>query len=803
MIKTEETTIKQNKLAFSYLPAYADFLLQNKLEEFSSVMLRVSCEENLPILKYFETLTREQIIKLSIETSRELLECFSKNEAQKYIEISQKKWMENQLPHLLQSESILVGDITKISFTRRKVFNSFISSYTSEMATCINIMEEIDRFTTFQEESSFEILMNINKQKLNENHYFVEKINNTSPGIIYVFDLLEQKQIYSNNKKEALLGYNDDELKEKGTDLFSSLIHPKEQALLQKHYKDFSTAKDGEIRTIENRIKNKKGRYRWFREYETVFKRTADGTPSQIIGIAIDISKEKEALLQLEYRDQQLQEAQEIAGLGTFEWDLKGTDSTFSPQLMKIFELKEAENLGSFLEYIHPDDQEILKQAINNSMVNNGYYECQYRYKKNQHAKVIWSRGMVKYQDGKPSKMHGFVMDVTRNHLLNEQLTENETTFRQLIQNAPDAVVVIDENNKILLWNPKAENIFGWKAKEIIGNKLAQTIIPTQYAEHLEGINGLKLSDQSNVSNKTIEIPVVSKKGKEFFVALSIASSLWNGKKVFISFIRDISKVKKVEKELELHRKQLTQKNIELEQINSELTSFNYVASHDLKEPLRKIKTYSNFIIEKNNDALSEDVKEYLKRIISATGNMQKLIDDLLAFSRTSSTEKILSNVDLNLLLAEVTHSLKYTIEELNVTITSNQLPTTKVIPFQFQQLLENIIGNAIKYAKVGVNPIINIEADNVSGVDHIEEGADPGKNYHRISITDNGIGFEQIYARKIFEIFQRLHGKSEYSGTGIGLAICKKIVENHKGFITAKGVEGQGATFNVFLPVE
>lgn len=804
MTKTEETPIKNNNLAFSFLPAYAGFLLQNKLEEFASVMLRVSYEEELPLLKQFKNLSKEQIIELSIKSSRELLDCFARNKAQEYIDITQKNWLQNHLPHFLQSENIFIEDITKLSFVRRKVFRSFISGYTSEMASFISIMEEVDRFTVIQEKSSFENLVSIDRQKLNENHYFVEKINNTSPGIIYVFDLLEQKQIYSNHKKEELLGYKENELKEMGSDLFSSLLHPKERVRVENHYKDFTSAKDGEIRTIENRIKNKKGRYRWFREYETVFKRTADGKPSQIIGIALDISKEKEALLQLEHRDQQLLEAQEIAGLGTFEWDLIGSESTFSPQLMKIFELEEAENLESFLEYVHPEDQEILKQAINRSMKNDGYYECQYRYKKNQHAKVIWSRGIVKFQDGKPSRLNGFVMDVTRNHLLNEQLTENDTTFRQLIQNAPDAVVVVDETSKIQLWNPKAESVFGWKSDEIIGKTLMETIIPNKHKNgHSKGMKNFILTGESNVLNKTIEITAVNKKGKEFFVALSIARSFWNGKQVFISFIRDISKDKKVEKELEQHRDQLTQKNLELEQINTELTSFNYVASHDLKEPLRKIKTYSNFIIEKNSDSLSADVKEYLNRIIGATGNMQKLIDDLLAFSRTSSSEKILSDVDLNFLLEEVKHSLKHTIDELNVTIIADKLPIAKVIPFQFQQLLENIIGNAIKYCKTGVNPIITITADNVLGANHILEGADPRKNYHRISITDNGIGFEQIYARKIFEIFQRLHGKSEYSGTGIGLAICKKIVENHKGFITAQSTEGNGATFSIFLPFE
>lgn len=263
-----------------------------------------------------------------------------------------------------------------------------------------------------------------------------------------------------------------------------------------------------------------------------------------------------------------------------------------------------------------------------------------------------------------------------------------------------------------------------------------------------------------------------------------------------------IPKEKKTEAELEKRRKQLTQKNIKLEKINTELASFSYVASHDLKEPLRKIKTYSNLLIEKHSENLTSEGKDYIERIINSAGNMQKLIDDLLSFSRTASAERKLKILDLNVLLEEVVNSLKETIEENKVTIISGQLPVLKVIDFQFRQLLENIIGNAIKYGKPGVKPNITITYGIVSGKEYANEGASPGRNYHKILFADNGIGFEQEYATKIFEIFQRLHGKNEYSGTGIGLAICKRIMENHKGFITAHSKLGEGSVFNVFFPV-
>lgn len=789
-------------LNFSHLPGYASFLLKNELNDFVLSSILIAKEEEIPVMKFFEALPEEKVLEISLQSTTELLEHLANNKAQEYIELSLNRWVANQMP-VIQSEDLVAEDITSISFLRRKMFRNFLAKYTLNFLDYANIMDEADRFISQQEEKSFSMLFKMKQQKINEHLYFIEKINNTSPGIIYVFDLLEKKEIYSNSKKERL-NITENGINSLGNKIDSRLIQQRDEPRMKQHYEEFLSAKDGEIRTIEYKVKNDINRSRWLRSYETVFKRTLNGAPLQIIGIALDITKEKETIRQLEHRDQQLHEAQEISGLGTFEWDLTGDDSAFSAQLSKTFELEGKTDMATFMEYVHPDDVESLEKAIADSMKEDGHYECQYRYKKNQHEKVIWSRGLVSFVDGKPFKMTGFAMDITKNHSLNEQLKENEKSFRQLIDNAPDAVIVINESSQILLWNPKAEEIFGWSSDEILGKTLTETIIPDKHKEaHMHGIKRFQTTGETRVINKTIEITALNKRKEEFFIALSIATSNWNGKQVFISFIRDISKEKKIGIELEKNRNQLTQKNNELERINNELSSFSYVAGHDLKEPLRKIRTFSNFIMEKSNGSLSEEVRGYMERIITSTSNMQKLIDDLLAFSRTGSSEKILHDVNLNTLLIDVKNSLKELIEEKGVTITTTQLPTIKVIQFQFQQLLENIISNAIKYSKPDVKPEITITAGVVSGKDYAHRGANSDKTYNKISIRDNGIGFEQQYAEKIFELFQRLHGKDEYSGTGIGLAICKKIVDNHNGFITAEGKEGVGSTFNIYIPIE
>ena len=181
---------------------------------------------------------------------------------------------------------------------------------------------------------------------------------------------------------------------------------------------------------------------------------------------------------------------------------------------------------------------------------------------------------------------------------------------------------------------------------------------------------------------------------------------------------------------------------------------------------------------------------------------MRILIEDLLQFSRTNKTEKIFEDADLNLLLDNAKQELTQIIEEKQAIIESSELPTLKVIPFQIQQLFINLIGNSLKYSKENSTPIIKITCSKIVANDD-EFLPNNNMKYHKIIVEDNGIGFDQEYVKKIFILFSRLHNKNEYAGTGIGLAICKKIVENHHGFIFAKGVLNQGATFFIYLPIE
>ncbi len=251
-----------------------------------------------------------------------------------------------------------------------------------------------------------------------------------------------------------------------------------------------------------------------------------------------------------------------------------------------------------------------------------------------------------------------------------------------------------------------------------------------------------------------------------------------------------------------LQNKIIEEKIFDLERSNSELSAFNHVASHDLQEPLRKVQIYISRIREKDFDTLSEKGQEYFGRVQVAANRMQKLINDLLLYSRTNKADKVFEPTDLREVCEIAKIEMAPLIEEKNATITCAYLPVIQAIPFQIQQLFNNLIGNSIKYSRQNTPPHIHVSsrelsADQIEFLKHFSQ-----TKFLEITFADNGIGFDQQYADNIFKLFHRLHDDKSFSGTGIGLTICKKIVENHKGFIRAYGVKDQGATFKVYLPL-
>ncbi len=257
-------------------------------------------------------------------------------------------------------------------------------------------------------------------------------------------------------------------------------------------------------------------------------------------------------------------------------------------------------------------------------------------------------------------------------------------------------------------------------------------------------------------------------------------------------------------KELAFQNEEKEKRAAELIVANKELLAFTYISSHDLQEPLRKIQTFVTIILENENKNLSENGKYNFQRMQLAAGRMQQLIDDLLAFSRISTTELKFEKTDMGIIAEEVKAELKDTIQEKHATIETTELCSANIIAFQFRQLVYNLVSNALKFSRHDVPSHIIIKSSIIKGNEVKTQNfasLSPEKNYCHIMIKDNGIGFEPHFSERIFEVFQKLHGKEVYGGTGIGLAIVKKIVENHNGTITATSELNKGAQFDIYIP--
>lgn len=406
---------------------------------------------------------------------------------------------------------------------------------------------------------------------------------------------------------------------------------------------------------------------------------------------------------------------------------------------------------------------------------------------------------------GSPLYTRGLFRDITQRlqneaalHRYHEEIKEREQNLQQLLVNAPDAVIVINLENKITFWNPKAEELFGWKAAEVMGESLSGTIVPPQHRQgHDQGMKRYLATGVPHVLNKTISLTALNKEGKEFYISLTVSQTVQKGETAFVAFIRDITVQKAAELELE-------RKTKELERSNTNLEEFAHAASHDLKEPIRKVQTFASRLRETLGSKLTEVENNYFERLETAARRMGLLVDDLLEYSHVSQGGEAMEEIDLNKKLRIVLEDLEVAIEEKAARVHIDPLPTVRGHRRQVQQLFQNLLSNALKYSKQGVRPEIHIIATKVEGkaIPESLPAEEAAKPFHCIEVRDNGIGFEQVNADRIFKMFQRLHGKAEYSGTGVGVSIVRKVVENHKGYITAEGKPGEGAAFRVYFPV-
>jgi PAS domain S-box-containing protein len=377
-----------------------------------------------------------------------------------------------------------------------------------------------------------------------------------------------------------------------------------------------------------------------------------------------------------------------------------------------------------------------------------------------------------------------------------KELSERTTFLETLQDNSVDFICAFDTDYNIIAFNKICEEYYKLKKNDVLGKNFFEVFPETKNTVREDEL--IKALKGEIVHNKDNRSPVLGIYIENFVVPLKDKSgSIFGG----LIIAHNITELKQTSLKLEEVNEQLKNKNQELNRINSELTSFSYVASHDLQEPLRKILAFSSLILNKDLPNISETGRDYFKRMQSAAERMQQMIDGLLSFSRTNTAPKVFEERSLEELVKKAMYGLQEDIFSKRAIINTHCSHSIKVIPHQFEQLLENVLSNAIKFQKEGTIPEVTVDCTLVSGKDILGVVAERNKNYYRISVKDNGIGFAPEDAEKIFQMFHRLNGKSEYPGTGIGLAICRRIAQNHQGFITTESEPGNGATFNIFIP--
>lgn len=383
-------------------------------------------------------------------------------------------------------------------------------------------------------------------------------------------------------------------------------------------------------------------------------------------------------------------------------------------------------------------------------------------------------------------------MKVPAPKTLNTEFRTTEEQYHKMVEEVEDyAILMLDAEGYIVNWNRGAEKIKGYTEQEIVGSHF-RIFYPE---EDQEARLPERLMEQARTDGKAVhEGWRVRKDGTRFWGSIVITALHDDNNRVvgFSKVTRDLTERKQWEDRLREYARQLEIQNQELQQ-------FAYMAAHDMKEPLRKIQYYHSLILEASTTP--EKQITYLQRSADAASRMQGLIDDLLAFARVAEPVESFENVDLNAMVAEVWQFYRETVDRIQAELSSDLLPAIRGIPFQIRQLMVNLIGNSIKYRSPDRALRIRIMAT-FTGEPEMAEKTGMPRRFLKISVTDNGIGFETEQGEKIFEIFQRLHRRDQYPGAGIGLAICRKVMDNHKGYIVGRGMPGNGASFDCYFPM-
>lgn len=543
--------------------------------------------------------------------------------------------------------------------------------------------------------------------------------------------------------------------------------------------------------------------------------------------------------------EERLRLALEAAHMGTWDWDIPTGRVTHSATTETIYGFAPGCFEGtfkSFLRNLHPEDRELVTQALRRTLEQGADYNIDFR--------VIWldgsvhwvaSKGQVYYDNsGQPIRMTGIIMDITerkrsqeelqRQNLRSQLFAEVTLKIRQSLQIEEILQTTVTEVQRILqtdrvLIVQFCSNGFGKIVTEavapncssVLGRNITDGYWASEYLSHYDQGRIYTIADleKAEIPPCLIELMQELDIKAKLAVPILLQKKLWGlliahqctSPRYWSSFETELLRQLADQIGIALAQAQLleqeTHQRQELAYSNAELEQFAHVASHDLQEPLRKIMSFGDRLKDKYSETLTAQGCDYLERMQKAAERMQTLIEDLLTLSRITTKAQPFVSVDLAQVAQEVLSDLEVRIEQTGAKVEVGELPTLEADPLQMRQLLQNLISNALKFHQRTEPPKIGIYSQLLNSEKQQPTGNSRQPMLYQILVQDNGIGFDEKYLSSIFNAFQRLHGRSEYEGTGMGLAICRKIVERHNGSITAKSSPGQGSMFIVTLPLQ
>ena len=586
---------------------------------------------------------------------------------------------------------------------------------------------------------------------------------------------LKKNELYYSPRWKAILGYTDEELPNTFK-TFEDNLHPEDKDRMLKNVQEYLQKPIGSFEH-EFRMKHKNGEFVWILNRSAVTL-ADDGSPIYMSGSHLDITKQVRKEKELQELKENL-EAEKVLMDNLMEnipdtiyfKDKKSRFVRISASMKRKFQAETMEEIIGKTDFdfqtkesatkFFEDENQIIESQV--PLVNDVVHV------KTKSGEEIWEATTKMPLYDKNNQIvgtFGFTKDVTA-------IKNSEEKFRSLFQSSTIPLCNVDNEGSLILINNQFVKTFGYTLNDVPTLDVWwQKAYPDEaYRNWVLQTWGDALENASlkNIDIRPEEYKVTCKNGETRIVIIG-GITLKDG---FLATFIDVTERKMMEEKLL--------------KSNQELEQFAYIASHDLQEPLRKIKSYSELLEFKYKDQLDEKASKYLDIITSGTERMQKLIDDLLSYSRVTTKANDFEPVSLTEIVNETKEILEIQIKEHNAIINFNKLPIVNGDPRQLVQVMQNLITNAIKF-KGENSPVINISADEKN-------------NFWLIKVEDNGIGFDSVYAERIFIIFQRLHARNEYAGTGIGLSICKKIVERHGGKIWAKSEPGEGSVFYIKLP--